>query len=171
MPRPVRRLSGFSRSNQTDLGALCPDIDPSQDNNEKSRNSWSNWCGPNRKDGSYLDPVRCQQLLDTLMHVTGTASPRSSPDLDEEDDGPPPHVFQILDHTGEAIVSFPAESSKPYDRREYATLACEVVARRRDNNDAKTSCTRRYRSKHPMCVFRSSTSCAHDPCSMRPFAA
>ncbi|KAL8276219.1 hypothetical protein RQP46_011380 [Phenoliferia psychrophenolica] len=127
------------------------DIDASKDNNEQSRSNWTNWCGPNLKDGSYLDPVRCQQLLATLMHVTGTTSPE--PEATNHDEGPPPHVFQILDHAGEVIVSFPsatAESTKQYDPAEYATLAKEVVARPRGVVDANTSCTRRYRSKHPI---------------------
>ena len=116
-----------------------------------SRSSWSNWCGPSLVDGTYLDSVRCQQLLDALMRVTETnLSPTGTNQDDKNHDGPPPYVFQILDHKGQAIVSFP--SAGPYDRTEYATLARDVVARPRGAPDAKTSCTKRYRDKHPLFV-------------------
>ncbi|GAA5988752.1 hypothetical protein JCM10908_006156 [Rhodotorula pacifica] len=68
----------------------------------------------------------------------------------DEETGPPSHVFQILDQLGRPIVTFP-EPKKPreYDVERYSTLAQEVMARPAEAAPSRTSCTRRYRSKHP----------------------
>ncbi|KAM0752942.1 hypothetical protein T439DRAFT_354408 [Meredithblackwellia eburnea MCA 4105] len=131
------------------------DINTIDDNNEERRNAWSNWCGPHLKDGPYLDPRRCRQLEDALVRSTGPHSPALASTYEEDDlreRAPPPHVFQILDHTGQAIVTFPAgnNGTKSYDSNEFAALAKDVVARPRGPSDATTSCMRRYRSKHPI---------------------
>ncbi|GAA5862492.1 hypothetical protein JCM3774_002535 [Rhodotorula dairenensis] len=80
---------------------------------------------------------------------------KAKADNDDDDDeeaesGPPPHVFQILDQLGRPIVTFP-EPKKPraYDVERYSTLAQEVMARPAEAAPSRTSCTRRYRSKHP----------------------
>ncbi|KAK4703233.1 hypothetical protein P7C70_g2988, partial [Phenoliferia sp. Uapishka_3] len=152
-PSYIVRFVRLPKSNS--ISPPKTDIDATMDANQQNPSGWTNWCGPHLKDGPYLDPFRCQQLLDSLKLATGCSSPRGSPAFgeDEEVDGPPQHVFQILDHTGEAIVSFPDSESgggRSYDKREYAKLAMEVVARPRSNVEANTSCTRRYRSKHPI---------------------
>ncbi|GAA5891597.1 hypothetical protein JCM6882_004523 [Rhodosporidiobolus microsporus] len=81
--------------------------------------------------------------------------------------GPPPHVFQILDAHGRPIVTFPRSDSSSssvgggegekaekgsgsYDVEQFSMLAREVMARPRETIASKTSCTRRYRSKHPV---------------------
>lgn len=120
---------------------LSTDKDEAQDNDENKRSSWSNWCGPRLEDGSYLGAYRCAQLVDALQRATASNSPASAPG------DPPPHVFQILDHTGRAIVSFP---NSGYDEEEYAALAREVLRKPRHEAEDTTSCTRRYRSKHPV---------------------
>lgn len=126
------------------LAPLEIDKDEAQDNDEQKRSSWTNWCGPLVQDGPYLDSYRCAQLVDALSRATGTDIAASPPG-----DGPPPHVFQILDHTGRAIVSFPNTGDR-YNPEDYASLAREVLAKPRGPNEDRTSCTRRYRSKHPM---------------------
>ena len=112
-----------------------------QDNDELRRSSWSNWCGPRLEDGSYLDAYRCAQLVDALRRATHFSGATDNPG------GAPPHVFQILDHAGRAIVSFPDSG---YDEEEYATLARDVLKRPSPGIEDTTSCTRRYKSKHPV---------------------
>lgn len=86
--------------------------------------------------------------------------------MDEEENRHPEHVFQILDASGGVMLSFPPAgiegldsrgerkvTGTRYDVEEYGTLAREVVARPRGPVDATTSCTRRYRSKHPVYVY------------------
>lgn len=132
--RPSRR--------HANLSILPTDKDVDRDNDQAQRSAWSNWCGPRLEDGSYLDAYRCAQLVDALQHATTSSAVASHPPS-----GVPPHVFQILNHEGHAIVSFPTSG---YDREEYAALAREVLRKPRYGDEDTTSCTRRYRSKHPV---------------------
>lgn len=69
----------------------------------------------------------------------------------ETDESVPMHVFQILGEHGQVLFTFPtASEGTQYDAEEYAALARAVVSRPRGETDATTSCTRRYRSKHPL---------------------
>lgn len=126
------------------MSVICSDKDEARDNNEQNRSAWTNWCGPHLEDGPYLDAHRCSQLVDALSRATGF-----SRDSVPAGNGPPPYVFQILNDLGQTIVSFPNTGAR-YNAEDYAMLAREVLAKPRGPNDDRTSCTRRYRSKHPM---------------------
>lgn len=148
---------------------LRTDKDAESDNDETHRTHWTNWCGPHVEDGLYLDKYRCYQLHLALAKVTNATSPNASPSPEAEpkdNEGPPAYVFQVLDQSGQVIVSFPDPAGEPptsdaahsskgrkYDREEYANLARKVAQRPREVTAAKTSCTRRFRSKHPLSAF------------------
>ncbi|KAK4055054.1 hypothetical protein OIO90_003395 [Microbotryomycetes sp. JL221] len=120
------------------------DKDEQKDNDESSPSAWTNWCGPRVEDGPYLDERRCQQMVEALSRATGIDpfSPPGGP-------YPPQHVFQILDHRGQIIVSFPNTGDR-YGPEEYAALARGVSTHQKATFEDRTSCTRRYRSKHPI---------------------
>lgn len=142
------------------MRAHFADKNPSQDNNEANRSHWTNWCGPSTEDGSYLSPERCVELSRALSRATYFSPAQSAPSSDSgaaEDEGPPSHVFQILDHDGKVIVSFPKSErevggKRGYQVEDYGDLAREVIKMPRGAEDATTSCTRRYRKKHPVSV-------------------
>ncbi|SCV73548.1 BQ2448_7474 [Microbotryum intermedium] len=124
------------------------DKDEARDNDESHRSHWSNWCGPRVEDGGYLDQARCAELEAALARATSyNISRRQS--LSE---GPPPHVFQILNTEGHPIVTFPPPSTPAheYNPAEYAALGQQVVNKPRPSHESRTSCTRRYRDKHPL---------------------
>ncbi|KAI5478202.1 GATA-binding transcription factor [Pseudohyphozyma bogoriensis] len=116
---------------------------PATNSDEQLRKQWSNLCGPLVKDGVYLPQWRAEQLLLALSRSPAVFLGETP------NGGAPAAVFQILDHEGKIIVSFP-DRSESYKREEYADLAREVLARPRSIVDANTSCTRRFRSKHPL---------------------
>ncbi|GAA5828963.1 hypothetical protein JCM3766R1_003883 [Sporobolomyces carnicolor] len=147
------------------------DKDHIKNNDQFDRGDWTNWCGVQVDEHRYFTPSRCQALVAVLERITSSSSRPSTACGSEEDsktallaslhglssettDGPPPHVFQILDRNGKTIVSFPTpqdeDGRKRYEIESYAALAREVVARPRGAANAKTSCTKRYRSKHPV---------------------
>ncbi|GAA5932111.1 uncharacterized protein JCM15063_001122 [Sporobolomyces koalae] len=148
------------------------DKDQVKNNDLLDRGDWTNWCGIKVDEHRYFTPARAAALIDVLENITAYSSrPSTSGGSFEEDsksallaslhglssettDGPPPHVFQILDRSGKALVSFPTcqdnDGRKRYETESYAALAREVVARPRGAANAKTSCTKRYRSKHPV---------------------
>lgn len=165
-PTPGAVLAFFHVSN---------DKDPVQDNDVHIRNLWSNWCGLSLDWGTYFSQDRCEVLVNTLKRLTriegsrppsrgsnqsdkgalgevlnGSDSRDARDDGDATQSGPPSHVFQILDQLGRPIVTFP-EPVKPreYDVDRYSALAQEVMARPTEAAPSRTSCTRRYRSKHP----------------------
>ncbi|GAA5869085.1 hypothetical protein JCM1840_000463 [Sporobolomyces johnsonii] len=180
---------GKDRAGPTSQGAVLAffhaveDKDHVKNNDPHEHGDWTNWCGVHLDEHTYLSPSRCASLVDVLDRITSSTSSSSSPRSSsshsdgvvaaakegllaalhglgsETDDGPPAHVFQILDRNGKAIVSFPKSEApdgrKRYEVEEYAALAREVVARPRGAANAKTSCTKRYRSKHP--VMKNST--------------
>ncbi|GAA6063871.1 hypothetical protein JCM10212_003607 [Sporobolomyces blumeae] len=146
------------------------DKDHVKNNDVYDRGDWTNWCGVQFDEHAYFTPSRCAALVDVLERITSSSS-RPSTAMSEPDsksailasvhglgsettDGPPPHVFQILDRNGRTIVSFPTsidkDGRKRYEVEDYATLARDVVARPRGAANARTSCTKRYRSKHPV---------------------
>lgn len=147
------------------------DKDHVKNNDLLDRGDWTNWCGVQVDEHAYFTPSRCSTLVDVLERITSSSSRPSTSGASEEDSksallaslhglssettsGPPPHVFQILDRNGRTIVSFPTpedqDGRKRYEVESYAALAREVVARPRGAANAKTSCTKRYRSKHPV---------------------
>lgn len=154
----------------------CADKDPVQDNDKEQRTEWSNWCGASLEYPSYLTADQCAELVAALRRCVDPSSssssssrPRTSTsDGDKgalktvlngngglDDGGPPAHVFQILDTSGRAVVSFPDPGAGPDAAQaveQFSALAREVMARPREAVQSKTSCTRRYRSKHPVYV-------------------
>lgn len=117
----------------------------------------------------YLSPAQCQQLGRVLANLSmekkvnpmsTTFSSFYSNDFYPKN-GPPAVVFQILNSVGEIILSFPSPdraATAPelwYNVEDYAKLARAVLARPRESSESTTSCTRRYRSKHP--IFDSRT--------------
>ncbi|GAA5825585.1 hypothetical protein JCM3770_006895, partial [Rhodotorula araucariae] len=151
---------------------VTADKDPVQDNDSEHRTEWSNWCGASHDYPSYMTSEQCAELVATLARIT-SPSPSSlepgassgSGETDKggltavlngvADDGPPAHVFQILDATGRAMVTFPEGEGGPdggdaHDVEQFSALARGVMARPREAVQSKTSCTRRYRSKHPV---------------------
>ena len=102
------------------------------------------------RDGVYLDPHRAAQLeaalSRTIMHPVVPESSISSSRFDS----PPKHIFQILDHLGAVLVSFPPSKTSNYDPEDYASLTREVLSRPKGSDADTTSCTRRFRQKHPM---------------------
>ncbi|BGP42610.1 hypothetical protein JCM10449v2_006622 [Rhodotorula kratochvilovae] len=155
---------------------VTADKDPVQDNDSEHRTEWSNWCGASHDYPSYMTSEQCSELVAALARITGPTSSAvgrpstSSGESDKGalntvlngvvDDGPPAHVFQLLDESGRAIATFPEGEGGPdgaeaYDVEQFSALAREVMARPREAVQSKTSCTRRYRSKHP--VMRNGT--------------
>ena len=154
----------------------CADKDPVQDNDKEQRTEWSNWCGASLEYPSYLTADQCAELVAALRRcvdpsssLSSSSRPRTSTsDGDKgalktvlngngglDDGGPPAHVFQILDTSGRAVVSFPDLGAGPDAAQaveQFSALAREVMARPREAVQSKTSCTRRYRSKHPVYV-------------------
>ncbi|GAA5938109.1 hypothetical protein JCM3775_005344 [Rhodotorula graminis] len=151
---------------------VTADKDPVQDNDKEQRTEWSNWCGASLEYPSYLTADQCAELVAALKRCVDPSSSSSSSgrpgtstsDGDKgalksvlngglDDGGPPAHVFQILDTSGRAVVSFPDPGAGPdaaHAVEQFSALAREVMARPREAVQSKTSCTRRYRSKHPV---------------------
>ncbi|SGZ01720.1 BQ5605_C033g11162 [Microbotryum silenes-dioicae] len=148
--------TGFGSGNGDELrGAVLAffhataDKDEARDNDESRRSHWSNWCGPRSEDGGYLDQARCVELEAALARATSYNISSRHQSLSE---GPPPHVFQIINTDGHPIVTFPPPSTPAheYDPTEYAALGQQVVNKPRPSHESRTSCTRRYRDKHPL---------------------
>lgn len=107
------------------------DIHPQEDNDEQRKNGWSNWCGTPE-----LARTQRELLFDRLLMCL----PHSRE---------PENIFQILANTPERplLLSWPpdqASGSSPA-ARDFARLA-ENVQMNTNATDAKTSCTRRYKS-------------------------
>lgn len=139
----LRRVSNILDEEEC-RGLTRWDVDKSTvlDNDESLRSSWTNWCGPTPSSLPYLSQKQCSDLSRCLAHLSSTSSRHFDRSL-------PSHVFQILDIEGSVLVSFPEEG---YDPENYAGMAREVVKRPKGVEEATTSCTRRYRSKHPVYV-------------------
>lgn len=145
------------------------------DADDVNLSAWTNWCGPRVHDITYeyltqgqKDSLEqafafCQNASGEAMNEPKMQEPGSPPT-------PPSYVFQILGSndnqihftwpppkpTGgatDAIVhGEPSDGQDRYVPAEYAGLARSVVARPREKHpdEAKTSCTKRFQSKHPM---------------------
>jgi hypothetical protein len=110
---------------------LTPD-----DNDEVNKTDWSNWCGT-----PYMGMEQIQLLFDRL----GGCIPQP---------GSMARVFQILANQAERhlLMSWPPDSSasgKTPSGRDFAKLVENVrIGTNGPNaNDAKTSCTRRYKAQ------------------------
>lgn len=163
---PSRGLSVIAtrKGRDADGSFLCADK-TTEDDNEANPSPWTNWCGPLGKGATYLPSASCTALFEALSQATslsGLPSPSPSTlsfsDLGVIADGPPAHVFQILDQKGDVLLTFPRPEGEmvagvtagKYDPESYAKLARAVILKPKDIVTASTSCTRRFRSKHPM---------------------
>jgi hypothetical protein len=161
LPRPYRAY-------------IPPDKDPIADSNEIATSNWTNWCGPRTGDPTavYLTEEEQAKISQVMTQTEQEAheKPGGRPDTAMASGNPtatPRYVFQILASSDAHLILShppPVSSAPPsihddglgsrYDAFEYARLASEVWEKPREKNtDAKTSCTRRFRSKHPMCVW------------------
>lgn len=146
----------------------CTDRDVHADNDEQHLSTWSNWCGPSEWDPTEFflnDDERnllSQVMTDSDREARQNAGHRQG--SNPQDLEAPRYVFQILTSTdARLLLSQPpprvisGPSSPPtldYDAMEYARLAKEVWEKPRErNSEANTNCTRRFRSKHPMCAL------------------
>jgi len=112
------------------------DINPADDNNEKHKSGWTNWCGT-----PVMDSNQAQLLYQRLgEHVPNPGSMR--------------RVFQILLNRPERPLwmSWPPDGSADGPTpRDFAKLAEEVqIDNTTHGSDAKTSCTRRYKALQPI---------------------
>ncbi|GAA6007102.1 hypothetical protein JCM10207_001508 [Rhodosporidiobolus poonsookiae] len=137
------------------------DKDAVGDNDSRRRTDWSNWCGPSIDTPGYLTPPQCDELMAVLERLAASSdfSATSPTSGAGGGDAPPAHVFQILDRNGHVIVTFPRPRGQAgktgadegrYDVEQFSALAREVMARPREAVASRTSCTKRYRSKHPV---------------------
>jgi hypothetical protein len=143
---------------------VLADRDPIKDNDETVKSTWSNWCGPSEQldpAQSYLDPAQRAALYSALSSITGGKPP---PLLQDGHLSPPEKVFQILSAIdGNVLLTFPDPqvrimSSNGSERMqtwyiadEFAELAREVCKSPKEKNvGATTSCTTRFKSKHPL---------------------
>lgn len=144
------------------------DRDVHADNDEQHLSTWSNWCGPSEWDPTefFLNDDE-RNLLSQVMTDSDREARQNAgygPGSHPQDPDAPRYVFQILTSTdARLLLSQPpprlisSPSSPPavdYDAMEYARLAKEVWEKPRErNSEANTNCTRRFRSKHPMCAL------------------
>lgn len=144
------------------------DKDPVADNHEGSgKTIWSNWCGPSDADPTetYFTPSQAAKLEDALLACQreGAVEDVINPPKTTSNN-PPPHVFQVLRNpSGEIVFSYPPSNlageggvkgeARRYIPEEYAALAMDVCRRPKESNvAAKTNCTRRLKSRHPVYV-------------------
>ncbi|KAL5526027.1 hypothetical protein ACEPAG_7365 [Sanghuangporus baumii] len=121
------------------------DIAPRADNDEQRRTGWSNWCSTYGFDQEHAHALY-QRLCETAITV-----PRNLAD-------PSLRVLQILQNQSDRdlIISWPPDSALAQDGyvdsvgNTLAQLAQQVQlgysAGNEDGDDARTSCTRRYKS-------------------------
>ncbi|KAJ3481910.1 hypothetical protein NLJ89_g12174 [Agrocybe chaxingu] len=108
------------------------DLNPSADNDESQKTEWTNWCG------TPFMPMEQIELLYRRLLVcipqTGTMS----------------RVFQILANQRERplLLSWPPDSAQGPTSRDFAKLVenVQIGTGVPGGNDAKTSCTRRYKA-------------------------
>lgn len=111
------------------------DLNPN-DNDELNKTDWTNWCGT-----PVMDPEQTELLYSRLL-VCIPRPPTTT------------RVFQILAHKQgrPLLLSWPPDQDQPPTGREFAALVENVQIGNNlpNGNDAKTSCTRRYRASQPM---------------------
>ncbi|KAG6830644.1 hypothetical protein H0H92_015541 [Tricholoma furcatifolium] len=119
------------------------DLSPT-DNDELHKTGWSNWCGTPRMDNDQIQ--RCYNHLITSVHTPPSIS----------------RVFQILDNSdGRALLLSwppdPNQGTQHPNARDFAQLVENAQigpspssSSSHDVNEAKTSCTRRYKALQTM---------------------
>jgi len=113
------------------------DIDPNADNNEQHKTGWTNWCGT---------PWMPQEQIETLYRRLLMCIPQT---------GSMSRVFQVLSNERDRslLLSWPPDAAQCPTSREFAKLVENVEIGVPGGNDAKTSCTRRYKAEqveHPV---------------------
>ncbi|KAF9476684.1 hypothetical protein BDN70DRAFT_934821 [Pholiota conissans] len=110
---------------------LTPD-----DNDENSKTDWTNWCGT---------PQMSMEQIDLLYHRLVVCIPQS---------GSMTRVFQILANQRDRplLMSWPPDQPTGPKRRDFAKLVenVQIGTGVPGGNDAKTSCTRRYKALQEM---------------------
>lgn len=159
---------------------LVRDLDEVADNDEANLSTWTNWCGPRgdiRRE--YLTPEQLQEMhaafkscQDESESLAEKVAKRKAEEGGEapKQPIPPSYVFQILSSMdGSIVFTWPPpmptgeekdidihgpsiDNEQRYVPAEYAMLAKGVLARPRDkqSEEARTNCTKRYQSKHPI---------------------
>lgn len=111
------------------------DLTP-EDNDEVQRTEWTNWCGTPSMSMEQMQLLYRRLLV--CIPQTGTMS----------------RVFQILSNERDRplLISWPPDPSQGPTSRDFAKLVENVQIGREvpGGNDAKTSCTRRYRALQDM---------------------
>lgn len=116
------------------------DLNPQIDNDESHKSLWSNWCGT-----PFMSSEQIQLLFRRLlMCVPHSSSPS----------GPAPRIFQILANhpQRQLLLSWPPDQGDGFTGRQLARLVenAEMDSGPHKDNNAKTSCTRRYRATQLM---------------------
>ncbi|KAG5354096.1 hypothetical protein C0989_007456 [Termitomyces sp. Mn162] len=113
------------------------DLSPT-DNDEHNKTGWSNWCGT-----PLMSPAHITQCYHNLFNSVPTA--------------PMHRVFQILDSRDgrPLLLSWPPDHGQGTHHpngQDFARLVenAQIGATTQDANDAKTSCTRRYKALQSM---------------------
>lgn len=111
------------------------DLTP-HDNDETRKTGWTNWCGTPRIDSSQIN-----LLFERLIACVPQPSPME-------------RVFQILaNREGRPLLlTWPPEKGQGPNGRDFAQLVenAQIGTSTGDGNDAKTSCTRRYKALQHM---------------------
>lgn len=156
------------------------DVDEAKDSDDTKYSDWTNWCGPRVTDISneYFTPAQQELLNSAFVACQAEAEPikdEQSGDVSVTDGttlggGQLAYVFQLLNSsTGDILYTWPPttptgvekdltlhgpveEGQERYIPADYANLARAVLDKRREKtvNEAKTSCTKRFQSRHPM---------------------
>lgn len=115
------------------------DLDPQSDNDELNKSHWTNWCGT-----PYMPPEQIQLLFQRLLMCVPQQSPSNTHT----------RIFQILANQPrrQLLLSWPPDQGNGFTGRDFAKLVenAELAAGPQKGNDAKTSCTRRYRATQLM---------------------
>lgn len=114
------------------------DLDPQSDNDELHKSHWTNWCGT---------PSMPPEQIQLLFHRLLMCVPQSP-------SGTHTRIFQILANQPgrQLLLSWPPDQGNGPTGREFAKLVenAEMGSGPQKGNDAKTSCTRRYRATQLM---------------------
>lgn len=114
------------------------DLDPKSDNDEVQRSHWSNWCGT-----PWMSPEQIQLLFRRLLIC-----------LPQSTSSTTTRAFQILANQPgrQLLLSWPPDQGNGPMGKEFARLVenAEMASGGQKGNDAKTSCTRRYRATQLM---------------------
>lgn len=176
----TKRSSQRHHSPLTRAYSHLADLDEVADNDDYNLSTWTNWCGPRGDvQTDYLTPEqleKMEQAFKTCQDESESLAEKVAKRKAEEGGEspkqpiPPSYVFQILSSKdGSILFTWPPpmptgddkdidihgpsiDNEQRYVPAEYAMLAKGVLARPRDkqSEEARTNCTKRYQSKHPM---------------------